>query len=73
MIRCISVGIATGYGLECPGIGSRFEAISFASDQTGPETQPDSYKIGTGYFTGVKRPGRGVDNSYNLAPKLKKE
>jgi len=33
-----------------------------ASGQTGPGAHPASYKMGTGSFPGVKRPGRGVDN-----------
>jgi len=31
--------------------------------QTGPEAHPASYTLGTGFFMGVKRPGRGVDHS----------
>ena len=30
--------------------------------QTGPGAQPASYTMGTGSFTEVKRPGRGVDH-----------
>jgi len=29
--------------------------------------------MGTGSFSGVKRPGRGVDHPPHLAPRLKKE
>jgi len=29
--------------------------------------------VGTGFFPGVKRPGRGVDHPPHLAPRLKKE
>jgi len=29
--------------------------------QTDPEAHPASYKMGTGYFPEVKRPGRGSD------------
>ena len=62
MGRDSSVGIATGYGLERSGdripVGPRFSA----SVQTGPVAHPASYKIGTGTFAGVKRPGRGVDH-----------
>ena len=29
---------------------------------TGYEAHPASYAIGTGYFPGVNRPGRGVDH-----------
>jgi len=47
-----SAGIATGYGLDCPGIES-------AQVQTGPGAHPASCTIGTGSFPGVKS-GRGV-------------
>ena len=30
--------------------------------QTGPETHPDSYIMGTGLFPGIKRPGLGVEH-----------
>ena len=49
------------------------EARCSAPVQTGPEVHPDSYKIGTGSFPGVKRPGRGVDQATHLALRLKKE
>jgi hypothetical protein len=57
-----SVGIATNYGLDSPGIekkipvGVRF----FAHVQTGPGAHPASCTMGTGSFPGVKRPGRGA-------------
>ena len=54
-----SVGIATGYGLNGPGIESRWKARFSASVQTGPEAQPASCTMGTGSFPGVKS-GRGV-------------
>jgi len=49
------------------------EARFSAPVQTGPGTHPPSYKMGTGSFPGVKRPGRRVDHSTHLAPRLKKE
>jgi hypothetical protein len=56
MDRDSSVGIATRYGLDGPGIeprlGARFSA----------RTQPVSYTIGTGSFPGVKRTARSVDH-----------
>jgi hypothetical protein len=61
--RDISVGIATGYGLDGPGIESLCEARFFAHVQTGPETHPASCTMGTGSFTGVKRPGRDADHT----------
>ena len=54
-----SVGIATGYGLDGPGIESRWEARFSAPVQTGPGAHPASCTMGTGFFPGVKS-GRGV-------------
>jgi hypothetical protein len=53
-----SVGIATGYGLDDPGIESRFSAPV----QTGPGAQPASCTLGTGSFPGAKQPGRSADH-----------
>jgi len=53
------VGIATGYGLDGPGIECRWEARFSASVQTGPGARPASCTMGTGSFPGVKC-GRGV-------------
>jgi hypothetical protein len=39
-------------------VGARFSAPV----QTGPGVHPTSYKMGTGSFPGVKRPGGGVDD-----------
>ena len=41
--------------------------------QTGPEAYLAFYTMGTGFFPGVKQPGRGVDHPPHLAPRLKKE
>jgi hypothetical protein len=57
-----SVGIATRYGLDGPGVESRWGARFSATVQTGSETHPASYTTGTGSFPGVKRPRRGVDH-----------
>ena len=51
-----SVGIATRYGLEGPGIESRWGARYSAPVQTGP---------------GVKRPGRGIDHPPPFSAKVK--
>ena len=67
------VVIAPRYGLDCPGIESRWQARFSPPVQTGPGTHPTCYTIGTGSFPGVKRPGRGVDHPPHLAPRLKKE
>jgi len=48
------VGIATGYGLDGPGIETRWGARFSAPFQTGPGAHPASCKIGTGSFPGVK-------------------
>jgi len=53
------VGIATGYGLDGPGIESRWEARFSTPVQTGPVAHTASCKMGTGSFPGVKS-GRGV-------------
>jgi hypothetical protein len=57
--RDSSVGIATGYGLDGPGIKSRWGARFSALVQAGPGAHPASCRMGTGSFPGVKS-GRGV-------------
>jgi len=52
--RDISVGTATRYRQDGPGIESRCGARFSAPVQTGPEAHPASYKMGTGSFPGVK-------------------
>jgi len=54
-----SVGIATDYRLDGPGIESRWGARFSALVQTGPRAHPVSCATGTGSFPGVKC-GRGV-------------
>jgi len=41
-----------------PGGGARFSAHI----QTGPGAHPASYTTRTGSFSGIKRPGHGVDH-----------
>jgi hypothetical protein len=55
-----SVGIATDYGLEGPGIRKKIPvgARIFAHVHG---AHPASCTMGTESFSGVKRPGRGVD------------
>jgi len=48
------VGIATGYGLDGPGIESRWGARFSAPLQTGPGAHPTSCTMGAGSFSGVK-------------------
>ena len=57
--RDSSVGIATGYGLDGPGIESRLGREFSAPVQTGPGAHPASRTVGTGSFPGVKS-GRRV-------------
>ena len=57
--RDSSVGIANGYGLDGPGIGSWWWARFSAPVQTLPGVHPASCTMGTGTFRGVKS-GRGM-------------
>ena len=57
-----SASIATGYGMDGPGIESRWGRIFFAPVRTGPGSHPASYTLGTGSFRGIKHPGGGVDH-----------
>ena len=59
MDRDSSVGIATAYGLDGPGIESRWVARFSARVQTGSETHPSSCTMGAGSYPGV-RSGQGV-------------
>jgi hypothetical protein len=68
-----SVGIETGYGLDGPGIESRWGARFFAHVQTGPEAHPTSCTMATRSFPGVKRPGRGADHPPPSSAEVKKE
>jgi len=61
MGRGSSVGIATRYGLDGPGIEFRWGRVS-APVQTGLGAHSASYTMGTGSLPGVKRPGRGADH-----------
>ena len=60
--RDSSVGIATRYGLDGPWIESRLGARFSAPVHTGPGAYPAFCTMGTGSFSGVKRPGRGADH-----------
>ena len=53
------IGIATGYGLDGPGIEFRLGARFSAPVQTGPAAHPASCTMGNESFPGVKS-GRGV-------------
>jgi len=64
--RC--AGIATRYGLDDPGIESRWGARFSAPVQTGPGAQPASYTTGAGSF-----PGGKATTHPHLVPRLRKE
>ena len=72
--RDSSVGIATRYGLDGPGIESRWGGARFSAPiQTGPGARPASCTMGTGSFPGVKQPGRGADHPPPSSAEAKKE
>jgi len=50
-------------------VGARFST----PERTGSEAHPAFYTKCNGSLPGVKRPGRGIDQSLHLAPRLKKE
>jgi hypothetical protein len=56
------VGIATRYGLEGPGIESRWGARFSAPVQTGPGARPASCTMGTRSFPEVMWPSRGASH-----------
>jgi len=60
-----SVGIATGYGLDGPGIESRWGGGRFSAPvHTDPGAHPASCTMGTGSFPkGKERPGRDAEPS----------
>ena len=55
--RDSSVGVATRYGLDGPGIESRWGARFSASVHTSPGAHPASHTVGTGSFPGGKAAG----------------
>jgi hypothetical protein len=68
--RDSSVGIATRYGLDGPGVESLWER-DFPPVQTGPGAHPAFCTMGTGSFPGVKRPGRGVEHPPTSSAEVK--
>ena len=71
--RGSSVGIATRYGLDNPGIERRWvRDFPHASRPTLGSTQPPIQWV-PGHFPVGKQPGRGADHPPHLAPRLKKE
>ena len=69
--RGSSIGIATRYGLDSPGIESRWGSRLSAPVQTCPGTHQASETMGTRSFPGVKRPRRGVDQSPPFCAEVK--
>jgi hypothetical protein len=71
--RNSSVGKATCYGLDGPGIESRWgEKTKFSAPvQTGPGALPAFYTIGTGTFPRVKRPGLVGDHPHPSSAEIK--
>jgi hypothetical protein len=67
--RSSSAGIATGYGLDGPGIEFRWGTKFSAPVQTGPGAHPACCTMGTGSFPGVKRPGCDADPHPLLVPR----
>jgi len=65
--------MVTRYGLDGPGIESRWGERFSAPVQTGPGAHPALYTMGAGSFPGVKRPWRGDDHPAPSKPRLKKE
>ena len=60
--RAIAVGIVTHYGLDGPGIESRWGVRFSAPVQAGSEAHPDFYTMDTGSFLGIKWRGLGIDH-----------
>ena len=71
MGRDSSVCIATRYGLDGPGIESRWGTRFSSPVHTGPGAHPASYTMGTGSFPGLKRPGGGVDHPPSYSAEVK--
>jgi hypothetical protein len=69
-----SVGIATDYGLDGPGIDSRWgRNFSLTSRPARPGVHPASCTMGTGSFPGVRRPGRDADHLPPPSAEVEKE
>ena len=60
MGRYSSVGIATRYGHDGPGIEPQWRRAFLHPSKLA--MGPTQYTMGTASFPGVKRPGRGVDH-----------
>jgi hypothetical protein len=62
----------TRYGLDGPGIESRWGVRFSVPVQTGPATHLVSCTMDTGSLPGVKRPERGADHPPRSSPKVAK-
>ena len=62
MGRDSSAGVVTHYGLDGPGIESRWGTRISAPVQTSPGAYPASYPVGTGSYPMVKQLRCGVDH-----------
>jgi hypothetical protein len=67
-----SVGITTGYGLDDPGIESRW-GKNFAHFQIGPGAHPAPCAMGTGSIPGEKWPGRDADHPHPPSAEVENE
>jgi hypothetical protein len=71
--RDSSVGIATRYGLDDPGIESWLGARFSSPFLTGPGAHPASYTMVSGSLTEAKRPERGVDHPFPPSAEVKEK
>jgi hypothetical protein len=58
LVGRVAQSVLAGWSGDRIPVGARF----FAHVQTGPGAHAASCTMGTGYFPGVKRPGRGADH-----------
>jgi hypothetical protein len=68
-----SVGIATGYGLDCRGVGVRVPVGSrIFSFPRRPDRLWGSPNLLSNGYRGLKRPGREADHSHPASAEVKK-
>ena len=72
MGRDSSVGIATRYWLDGPGIETRWGRDFPHPSRPAPGAYPASYRMCTGSLPGVKRPRRGADHPPHLSAEVMK-
>ena len=73
MGRDSPVGVATRYGLDGPGIESRWRERFSAPVQTDPGAHSASYTMDIGSFLRVKRPEHGVNHSPPSSAEVKEK